>query len=183
MAESKIRLTVEEFKQLPESNRLMELINGEIVMPPSPLASHQDLLLNTAIFLRQHIPNGKVVVAPMDVYLDQLNAFQPDVFWIGNESNCLLREGYYYGAPDLVVEILSPSTATQDRREKFEVYQKEGVLEYWMIDQFALSIEVWQRKDKKFHRLGIFEEAQSFKSNALQKELIIRGIFPKTEDS
>lgn len=177
MAESKVRITAEDFRQLPETNRLVELINGEIVMPPSPLASHQDLLLNTAIFLRQHIPNGKVVVAPMDVYLDEANAFQPDVFWIAAESKCQLRDGYYFGAPELVVEILSPSTATQDRREKFEVYQEKGVLEYWMIDQFALSIEVWQRNDKAFQRLGIYEENQHFQSNALQKELTITGIF------
>jgi Uma2 family endonuclease len=173
----------EAFRQLPETNRLSELINGEIVMPPSPLSTNQDLLLNTAVFLRQHSPNGKVVVAPMDVYLDEINAFQPDVFWIGASSKCHVRDGYYYGAPELVVEILSPSTTTQDRREKFEVYQKEGVLEYWMIDQFALSIEVWQRIEDKFERLGIYEENDCFESNALQKELIIRGIFPEIEES
>lgn len=179
MAEqTKIRMSATEFRQLPETNRFQELINGELIVSPSPMSEHQDLVFNIAVLLRQTAPNGKVVIAPMDVYFDEGNALQPDVFWMTKDSQCVNREGYYYGPPELVVEVHSPATATRDKREKFAIYQNSGVHEYWMIDPIANHIEVWQRQGEQFQRLGIYKEGDSFESTAMDIKITVKGIFP-----
>lgn len=178
--QTKIRMSAAEFRQLPETNRFHELINGEFIVPPSPSADHQDLVFNIAVLIHQTTSDGKVVVAPMDVYFDEKNALQPDVFWLANDSKCINRDGYYYGAPELVVEVHSPATATRDKREKFTIYQDSGVIEYWMIDPIAHHIEVWQRQAEQFQRLGVYSEGDSFKSTTLNKTIALKGIFPSS---
>jgi Uma2 family endonuclease len=176
--QTKTRMTAAEFSQLPETNRLMELINGEVIVSPSPVISHQHLVLNIAILIRGLMPGGEVMIAPMDVYLDDLNAVQPDVFWIAPDSQCVERGGWFYGAPELVVEVVSPSTSTRDRRDKFDLYEKHGAREYWLADPTGEHIEVWQRQDERFTRLGVFTEGGTFRSSALDKDVTLTGVFP-----
>jgi Uma2 family endonuclease len=176
--QTKTRMTAAEFSQLPETNRLMELINGEVIVSPSPFDRHQDVVFNLAVLVRSLMPGGKVMIAPMDVYLDDLNAVQPDVFWIAPASQCFSRGGYYYGAPELVVEVVSPSTSTRDRRDKFDLYEKHGAREYWLADPTGEHIEVWQRQDERFTRLGVLTEGGTFRSSALDKDMTLTGVFP-----
>ena len=168
MAEqSKIRINADEYRKLPEKIQFQELINGEIIVPPSPMSPHQRLVRRISRFIEDNMPGGEVLFAPMDVYFDEDNVFQPDVFWMADDSNCVERDGYFYGAPELIVEVHSPATITQDKREKFKVYQASGVNEYWMLDPAGQHIEIWQRKKDKFERVGVFTEGNSVKSSAL----------------
>ena len=137
-------------------------------MPPSPLSSHQDLLLNTALFLRQHIPNGKVMIAPMDVYLDDVNAFQPDIFWLAAESNCDLREGYYYGAPELVVEILSPGNNKIELKNKYEVYEEVGVKEDWVIHPNEQTLLIYTLVSGKYQSSRLFVSGDTVNSECIE---------------
>ena len=171
------RMTATQFARLPETNRVIELINGEVVMPPSPMSVHQRLVRRISRFIEAHMPGGEVMLAPMDVHLDGVNVFQPDVFWLAAESQCTEHDGYFYGAPELVVEVLSPSTSTQDRREKFVIYAGAGVLEYWMVDPAAAHMEVWARQGDALQRQGIYVEGDSFTSLVLGKSLTVRGVF------
>src|SRR5262245_39140678 len=116
----KTQMTLEEFMALPESNLPIELINGELVVSPTPKNPHQQTVLATAIYLNSIVPGGTLVISPMDVHLDKKNVPQPDVFWAsGPDSKCKLgKDGYWHGAPDLVVEVLSPSTEKRDRGAK-----------------------------------------------------------------
>jgi Uma2 family endonuclease len=133
------RVSPEAFRQLPETMEPIELIDGEIIVRPSPVNKHQEIIGDTYVFLsvliRGHVIEGEVVVSLMDVWLGD-HCVQPDVFWVsGPESRCQLGEdGYWYGAPDLVVEVLSPSTAYRDRGVKFRLYEEHGAREYWLID-------------------------------------------------
>lgn len=179
--QTKTRMTAAEFSQLSETNRLMELIDGELIVTPSPIDTHQDLVFNLAVFIRGVMPGGKTVIAPMDVHLDDENVLQPDVFWLAPDSRCASQGGYYYGTPELVVEVVSPATSTRDRRDKFDLYQRHGAREYWLADPAAQHIEVWQRQGERFVRLGIFTEGGAFHSSALAKDLTLTGVFPAAQ--
>src|SRR5574337_148219 len=137
------RLTAAEFARLPESNLPTELINGELIEMNAPKDIHQKVAGQLVLLLAQAAPGGELRFSPSDVYLDDLNVVQPDLFWVsGPRSPCKLGEdGYWHGAPDLVIEIFSEGTVLRDRREKFLLYQKFGSREYWMVDPSGSYIE------------------------------------------
>src|SRR5215831_11445086 len=100
------KMTAREFMALPVSNLPHELIHGEEIMSPSPSAKHQRALFRLAKLIERLIPNGEIIIAPMDVYLDDDNVVQPDILWIAENSKAKwVEDKYVTGAPDLVVEI------------------------------------------------------------------------------
>lgn len=148
------RTLLEVFKSLPEGT-LAQLIENNIVMSPSPLYRHQEVLNEINFQLLTFIKKkkmGQVLVAPMDVYLDDENVYQPDILFISNENQHIIRENGLYGAPDLVIEILSPATAQYDLKEKKRIYERYGVKEYWIVDPATKSVQGY------FLNNGIFEE-------------------------
>jgi Uma2 family endonuclease len=178
MAEKiKQRMTAAEFLQLPETMQKMELIEGELIVSPSPVLRHQKIVFAIAKLLDSLKPNGLVVVSPMDVEFDINDVYQPDTFWIAESGKAVEVEGHIVGAPDLIVEVLSPSTAKYDKKQKFNTYEKFGVREYWMADPDGEYIEVWVLKNKKFARLGIFDKDENFDSQALGKNVVLKDVF------
>lgn len=173
------RMTAEEYRQLPETSQRMELIEGEIVVSPSVVSDHQRLVLRFANDIDESEIEGEVFVAPLDVYFDDENAFQPDVFWVAKDNDrCVERDGYFYGPPDLVVEVLSPSTARYDKTVKFLIYEKYGVREYWLADPKRKTVEVWQRGEEEFTLLDIYSAADTFVSVVLgNKPITLATIF------
>jgi Uma2 family endonuclease len=174
----KTRMTSAEFLQLPESNLPTELIKGEIIEMPAPNPSHQDTIGDTYFILRNLITTGKFVLSPTDVRLDEHNTVQPDIFWLAPDSQCVLvADRYYAGAPDLVIEVLSKSTSKRDKDDKFKLYEKYGVKEYWILDPKDSDIEVWQHQDGRFSLVGIFEASDTFQSPLLQQTIDLKTIF------
>src|SRR5436190_1963604 len=132
VAQAKTRVTFEEYSALPETNQIVELIDGEIVVNP-PNFRHQKTLRQIIFSLQSLTATGELGIAPAGVHFDDGNSPEPDLFWVSAENDhCLLEANgsYWHGAPDLVIEILSPSTQANDRGFKFELYQKYGVREY-----------------------------------------------------
>lgn len=172
------KITAAEYFQLPETNLPIELIEGEIIRMPSPIPEHQDVLLNTAILVRQKAKTvgGRVFVAPLDVHLDDGNVVQPDLLWVAENSHCIVTDKHLVGAPDLIVEILSPGSIRHDRKIKFRLYEKHGVREYWMVDLTEKLLEVWQLIDDKFHLIDIYAEEETI-SASLLGEIVIKEIF------
>ncbi len=168
MAEQiKTRMTATEFVQLPETNLPVQLLDGEVIEMGAPELPHQDIVLNAGIFLRQQAKElgGKAYVAPVDVYFDELNMPQPDVLWLAPDTKCeMVGTQRLSGAPDLIVEVLSPSTAAMDRKKKFRLYEKYGVREYWIIDPRDQLVEVWQHHDGRFVLLDVYEVGETFTS-------------------
>ncbi len=173
------RLTAADFWQLPETNSLRELIDGEIFMPGSPSDNHQATVMETAAYLKALVQVGKIRVAPLDVYLDDENIPQPDIFWAGRTtSHCQLNaDGKWVGAPDLIVEVLSPSTAYVDRGKKFLLYERFGVLEYWIIDPIARFVEVYTLVEQHYVRQGIYNHQETFSSLVLQATIEAQQFF------
>lgn len=146
------RTPMDIFKSLPEGTRV-QLIEDVIMMEPCPAYSHQNMLLEIlmpiANFIRSH-RLGKVLFAPFDVYLDQENVFRPDMFFISRERLHLIKKNGLHGAPDLVAEVLSPSTSRYDRKDKKRVYEHSGVKEYWIIDPDTHMVQGFRLIDDIF---------------------------------
>ena len=137
-------LTYEDYASLPDDERC-ELINGELLSMPSPKEIHQamsgTLFLSVGAFVRA-TKLGKVYFAPFDVLLSDADIVQPDLIFISNARSRIITEDNIRGAPDLVVEILSPSTADYDRTVKRDLYARHGVSEFWLVDLEARTVTV-----------------------------------------
>ncbi len=167
VAPAQTRIPSARYVMRSETMQRTDLIDGEIVVSP-PSLEHQDLVLKLAMLLNRVANGGKVMIAPVDVVLDEYNTVQPDVLWLAPDSACVREQGKYLrGAPDLTIEVLSPSTARQDRGKKFGLYERYGVREYWIVDPEAQFIEVWARQDDGFSRVGDFGAGEAFMSAAL----------------
>ncbi len=171
------RMTAAQFRQLPPSIQPTELIEGVVIVAPSPIADHQRLVGRIYALLLALSPPGEPMIARMDVYLDDANVFQPDVFWRADGSRCLERDGYFYGPPELVVEVHSPAKVKADKRAKFKAYARHGVQEYWMIDPVGGLVEVWQRHGDSLVRLDVFSAGETFDSVALGRAVTLSGVF------
>ena len=170
----KTRTTFAEYAALPESNQIVELIDGEIVMNP-PLFRHQKALVKIIFSLQFLSENGEICVAPSGLNFDDGNSFEPDLFWVSTENkNCFLgADGrYWHGGPNLVIEVLSPSTEVNERGIKFQTYQKYGVHEYWMVNPEAKFVEVYGLDDKRLIQQGIYDAGQPFVSAVLGEATI-----------
>jgi len=163
------QMTTAEFFELPEQSKPTELIYGELVVSPTPIPKHQNVMGNTYTVIRQisKTVGGKVFAAPLEIYLDDRVIPQPDVMWIAANSKCIIDEKRLIGPPDLVVEIFSPGSVLYDRDDKFNIYQRYGVREYWMIDPTEEYVEVYELIDGKFVRQGIYGLGKQFTSHIL----------------
>jgi Uma2 family endonuclease len=163
------RATFAEYDALPETNQIVELIAGEIVMNP-PLFRHQRTLWHMSINLGSVLKHGSACLAPSGLRFDDSNSFEPDLFWVSpDNTSCILDPDgrYWHSAPDLVIEVLSPSTEANDRGKKFRTYQQHGVREYWMVNPDAQFVEVYALLNAKFEQQGVILPGQSFISPVL----------------
>jgi Uma2 family endonuclease len=140
-------LTVHDYRQLPESpGRKTELIEGDFFMSPSPNRFHQDIQLRLAAtiwaYLQTH-PIGRIYAAPFDVTLTDLNVYQPDLCYFSKSRYASLTEQGADGAPELVVEVLSPGSARHDLGVKKEIYTRTGVEEFWVVDPVKRTITIF----------------------------------------
>ena len=177
-------MTLEQYRELPETMIKIERIDGIIYYPdldeetmsPTPRSNHQRVVGWLHAYLLTLIPDGEIILSPMDLHLGTVNV-QPDVFWIGATSPCIDHETYFEGAPTLVIEIHSPSTAIHDKKRKFDLYEQHGIPEYWMVDPFQRLVEVYFLKDGKYARLGVFGVGDSFESAAIGKAVNVNRVF------
>lgn len=140
------QMTAEEYFQLPAGPPYSQLIDGRLVMSPSPFFFHQSLVLAIATEFRNFLRKnrvGVVQIAPSDVHLDGGNVFQPDVYFVRNERRTLIDRQGLKGAPDLVVEVISGRTARIDLGPKKRIYAESGVLEFWAVFPDEEEIEVY----------------------------------------
>ena len=145
---SAIRLTYQDYLLFPDDGLRHEIIEGEHYVSPSPSARHQRILLKLSHLMQTHLEArtiGEIFFAPFDVLLSEYNILVPDLIYLSNERKDLLTSKNLQGAPDLVVEILSPSTRSRDKRLKRDVYERTGVAEYWMIDPDHDVVDVYRR--------------------------------------
>ena len=147
------KVTFEEFRQFPIDGKRYELLHGEVHVTPAPATRHQFSVLNLAGSLWPHVVKnnlGEVLTAPMDVRLGEDTVFEPDLIFISNARAGIIQENWIEGAPDLVVEVLSPSTAAYDRARKLAAYAEAGVANVWFLDPLIKTAEVLKLEGKKY---------------------------------
>jgi Uma2 family endonuclease len=135
-----------DYLSTPETNRPREVLYGRVREPPAPFFSHQQLVLLLARLLQDHVDAhrlGRVAIAPLDVILDAEAALivQPDVMFVSTERLPIIRN-QIWGAPDLVVEVLSDGNEAYDRGQKLGWYRQYGVREYWIVDLRAEAVTI-----------------------------------------
>lgn len=137
--------SVEDYLLLGETNTPCQLINGELIMSPSPTPYHQLVSSNINDILKAQARKngGMVFYSPIDLYIDKKNVFQPDLIYISKENKNIISKRGIEGVPDLVVEIISPSNIFTDRNVKKKTYQKIGVKEYWIVDPGNQTLEIY----------------------------------------
>ena len=156
---TQIQFTYEDYRKLPDDERY-QLIEGELVREPAPKTYHQRISGKLFYYLYQYVQEHEVGVVydcPVDVLLSQINVLQPDILFISRTRESIVEEDYVRGAPDLVVEVLSPSTSHRDRGVKMDLYARFGVREYWIVDPEARSMEVLSLTADGYQTFGRFE--------------------------
>jgi len=152
-----IKFTYEDFLTFPDDGKRHELIDGEHYVTPSPNTKHQRVSMNlvvaVALYLRRH-PIGQLFAAPFDVVFSDLDVVEPDLLYISRERSSVLTDKHVRGAPDLVIEIVSPGTRRIDEVIKRKLYERFGVPEYWIVDPELDGIKVYRRIDEAFVRVA-----------------------------
>ena len=164
------RLTYPELRLMPDDGKRYELIDGEVFVTPSPSEKHQRVLGNLFLSISNHIKTrhvGRVYIAPFDVVFGEKTALQPDLLFVSAKRLGIIGPEYVLGAPDLVVEVLSPYRQTYDRVTKLEQYALHGVAEYWVVDPIAESVEVNVLVGSRYELKGTFVEDDILQSPLL----------------
>jgi len=171
--------TAEHYALLPE-NAPLELLNGKLIFMPSPKTNHQRVSMRLIRFLDRYIADnnlGELFHAPYDVHFDDENIMQPDLLYVSISRKAII-EDYIKGAPDFVVEVLSPGNTKAEMESKMELYGKYDVLEYWIVKPKELSVEVYHNQEQTMH---LHQEAgmdDTIKSVAIEGfELEVKRIF------
>ncbi len=164
-----LRLTYEDYCRMPSGHRY-ELVEGDIRMTPSPSVFHQKVSGRLEKALRDWVESrnlGEVYDSPIDVVLSEHNVVQPDILYISSQRLGIIKEAYIRAIPDLVIEILSPSTAEWDRGTKRRLYVRYGVSELWLVDPESHSIEVAAYRGSEMIDSHVFQCGSTLNSTIL----------------
>ena len=160
-----------DYEEMPEGPPYHQVIEGNLVMSPSPtLHFIKKLFLKIASLINQFLetnPIGEVFAAPLDVFLDDINIYQPDVIFISKRRLDIITEKGIEGAPDLAIEILSPSTARLDKGIKRKQFARHGVKELWLVDPETRTIEVYLLNKDAERPSATHGEKATFESSVL----------------
>ena len=164
----KNKFTYEDYHNTPDDIRY-ELLDGELIMVPAPNMFHQTT--SKKLFWKleplEERGLGPVFHPPTDVVFSDTDTVQPDIVFVSTERAHIITEQNIRGAPDLIVEILSPSTANRDRTFKRTLYERYGVTEYWMVDPATRNITVLLLGENGYELAGIYGEGQTLTSPTL----------------
>ncbi|WP_426670744.1 Uma2 family endonuclease [Mucilaginibacter sp. McL0603] len=172
IAEKK-KYTVDDYMMM-EEGAPFQLINYDLIMSPSPTPIHQAICIRLSQIILNFLDStdngGVAFAAPMDVKFDDGNVLQPDVLYISEQRRSELVKDRIEGAPDLVIEVLSPSNAYYDLRQKKDIYQKYGVKEYIIVDPIALNSELYILQD------GVYQLHQKAEKTEQLQSVLLPGL-------
>ena len=180
-------LTYDVYLAMPEMKQRYSILDGELVMAAAPNPSHQAIVMEIALKLVPFVRErqlGRVFVAPLDVVMrrEPLRTRQPDVMFIGQERRFIIGPQVIEGAPDLVIEVLSPTNTRQELQGKLDDYRAIGVREAWVVSAEARTVEVLQLASGAMQRLGLYGLGDLLASQVLPDlRLTVDDIFPELD--
>jgi Uma2 family endonuclease len=166
------KITVKElFEMELEEGFFYELINGIIVKKQAPSPAHQKAVTQLVTIFNNYALEkelGDIYTSPIDVFFDKHNNTQPDVLFIRKDRNFIITNDGIQGHPDLIAEVLSPSTFRHDRKEKMKMYLQFGVPEYWIVDPKNQSVEVYFLENDSYDMRFFAIETGDIESKVLE---------------
>ena len=161
-----VRFRAEDIWDTPEDGNRYEVIDGGLYMTPPPSWAHQRGSTILAFYLVRHVRErglGEVVTAPVGVVLDEENGLQPDLVYVSRERAHIISERGVEGAPDLVVEFLSPSTQARDRGVKMRRYAAAGIPHYWIVDTRGRALEAYRLVQGGYESTSVYVSGGTFR--------------------
>ncbi len=158
-----LRFTYHDYLQFPEDSRY-EIIDGDLFRLSASTPYHQKVSRNLAFQLHQYVKEknlGETLKAPCDVLLSETDVVQPDILFISKDHLSIIKEANIQGAPDLAVEILSPASEKRDRGAKQKLYARAGVIESWIVDPTAKTVEVFSLGESGYQRINLFNHTDT----------------------
>ena len=181
MKPASTKMTYDQYCLLPDDGKQYEVIDGELFVTPAPTPKHQEIAGELYALLSAYVKAnalGKVYIAPVDVLFELHTVVEPDILFIRQDRLSIVGEKVVEAAPDVVVEVLSPSTFYKDLRKKMGVYDQFGVQEYWIVDPEKQSIEVYARAGKGLQLARSFSSDETLESPLLPGfQLPVNSIF------
>jgi len=177
---AKVVWTYDDLRNMPEDGNRYEVIDGELLGTPSPGTRHQSAQKNLTVLLVEQVERrgrGIVFPAPTDLIINQTRCVVPDVMVVAQARTNFITEAGVECAPDLVVEIVSPSSARNDREIKRKLYASIGVREYWIADPARKVIDVLALGESDYHEHGVFGPGQVLRSTAFELAIAIDDVF------
>jgi len=179
-------LTIRDFESFPDDGNRYEIMGGLLSVSPSPTLQHQRIVLRIALALQRYFEEvhiGEVFIAPVDVELSMYDIVEPDVVVVLDANASVKQTKRIVGAPDVVVEVISPSSELRDRARKAALYAMNGVLEYSLVDPSTRMFDVLALQGSDYTRLD--QPAGSVRSHVLEGfeldlELLFRAPTSKT---
>lgn len=175
-------LDADDLREFPDDDKRYEIIGGQLVVSPSPSTRHQHVLAQLTTWLNLYLIQntlGRLYTAPMDVRLSFYDVVQPDLLVVLNDRQEIIQEQEIAGPPNLVVEVLSPSSKTTDRVDKAALYARSGVEEYWIVDPIEETVMVYGLDGDRFAPSATLERQDDLYSIVLAGFVLdLDTIFP-----
>lgn len=147
MARQKLVLTYEDYLKMPDDRTRKQIIGGDLYVTAAPSPLHQRVVVELTSILHAHAREhglGTILVAPVDLVLSQVDVVQPDILFVAEANRHIIGAAAVQGVPDLVIEVLSPSTLKIDRDRKMDLYARAGIPEYWIVDPDSRAAELYR---------------------------------------
>ena len=157
---SNTKVSITKFREMlfeDDDNYYYEIIDGEMIQKSAPTLLHQRICRKLVILLDRFINEqklGEIFQSPIDVFLDEYNKPQPDLVFVSNEKGVIITNDGIIGVPNVIIEIISPSSVLRDRIEKKNLYERMAVKEYWLIDPQYSAIEIYTLKNNRYELLS-----------------------------
>lgn len=156
LAEKRAIFTYQDLQLYEPDQYRHEIVEGEQYMSPSPSIIHQRIVRKLGIFLSSYVEKyklGEIFISPIDVVFHDVDVSVPDIFFISNENSKIIKEKNIQGAPNLIIEVLSPNSIIRDKQLKYKQYTYYGVEEYWIINHENKLVEIHDLRQSKLIKL------------------------------
>jgi len=174
--------TYEDYRELPDDRKTYQVIGGKLFMTPAPSTRHQDISRNLSFIIWSFVKKynlGEVYNAPIDVVFSSVNVVQPDIVFICKGRLRIIKEKGIFGAPDWVIEIVSPSSDKIDVKLKRDLYERFGVREYWIVYPDDEKVEVYLLKNGKYKLKGSFLKNEILQVSVIEElKVNLEEVFP-----
>ncbi|MCC6750839.1 MAG: Uma2 family endonuclease [Deltaproteobacteria bacterium] len=177
---ARVTWTYDDLRTFPDDRNRYEIIDGALLVTPAPTITHQTLSKRIQFALMQQVEHrglGLVFAAPVDVIFSATSVVEPDLVVVRTARRPIVTQRGIAGSPDLIIEILSPGTASTDRGRKLKLYADRGVAEYWIVDPDDSAIEVLVLGPEGYVLHGRFGPGDRVTSTLFQLDLPLDPLF------